>query len=200
MNKVFGIGMSKTGTSSLGRCFEILGLTPTDGFRQELKDLVRSGRPSDPINNKFKYDPFNPVLNKEILREVFKIADRFKSFQDAPWYMLFKYLDEQYPNSKFILTLRKSSRIQAISDWWHNESVGHCEGPPTDKFIEKQSRIYEAHNAAVRSYFQDRPNDLLIVCWENGDGWPELCEFLDLPVPNESFPHVNIGEYGNQTY
>ena len=29
--------------------------------------------------------------------------------------------------------------------------------------------------------------------WAVEDGWEPLCEFLDKPVPNEPFPHVNTG-------
>ena len=43
-NKVFGVGMSKTGTTTLAECFEILGLTPHKGFDPKLKRLHRDGR------------------------------------------------------------------------------------------------------------------------------------------------------------
>jgi hypothetical protein len=29
------------------------------------------------------------------------------------------------------------------------------------------------------------------VCWENGDGWKELANFLEKPVPDQPFPHIN---------
>jgi hypothetical protein len=195
MNKVFGIGMSKTGTSTLGRCFEKLNLMPTCGYCQELKELVRAGRSVDPVNLKFEYDTSDPVIDEEVLERVFEFADRFRSFKDSPWYMLFSHLDRQYPRSKFVLTLRESAQIQAMSDWWHNENEGRCSGSPPDEYVERQIRIYEAHNAAVRSYFRDRPDDLLVVSWEGGDGWLELCGFLGLPIPNEPFPHMNAGAY-----
>lgn len=30
--------------------------------------------------------------------------------------------------------------------------------------------------------------------WAIEDGWEPLCEFLGKPVPNEPFPHVNLGK------
>jgi hypothetical protein len=27
--------------------------------------------------------------------------------------------------------------------------------------------------------------------WSVGDGWEPLCEFLELPVPDTPFPHLN---------
>ncbi len=52
-------------------------------------------------------------------------------------------------------------------------------------------RLYEDHLESVRDYFRARPNALLEVCWEEGDGWAELAAFLDLPVPALPFPHPN---------
>jgi hypothetical protein len=43
--------------------------------------------------------------------------------------------------------------------------------------------------------FQDEvqetvPADRLLV-WSVGDGWEPLCEFLEVPVPDTPFPHLN---------
>ena len=46
---------------------------------------------------------------------------------------------------------------------------------------------YERHNADVRVSL---PSDRL-VDWQPGDGWEPICEVLDLPVPDQPFPHVN---------
>ena len=48
-------------------------------------------------------------------------------------------------------------------------------------------RAYEAHNAAVR---EEVPASRL-VDWQPGDGWDPICKALDIPVPDEPFPHVN---------
>ncbi|MGB1883823.1 MAG: sulfotransferase family protein [Gammaproteobacteria bacterium] len=46
---------------------------------------------------------------------------------------------------------------------------------------------YHAHNRAVR----DRaPQDRLLE-WQPGDGWEPICDALELPIPDEPFPHVN---------
>lgn len=195
MNKVFGIGMSKTGTSTLGACFEVLGLTPTCGWDGNVKSLVQGHRVVDPINLKFSYDPLDPIENKLVLKDIFDVVDQYKSFQDTPWYIIYSVLDKQYPNSKFILTVRKDSYSQAVSDWQHNARHGRCSGDAPEWFIEKQSGIYEAHNKSVQEYFRRRPDDLLVVCWEGGSGWEDLCNFLGLPVPNVPFPHENPGDY-----
>jgi hypothetical protein len=46
----------------------------------------------------------------------------------------------------------------------------------------------------VIDYFSNRDN-FLIICFEKGHGWKELCRFLDKPIPSVPFPHVNKGRY-----
>jgi hypothetical protein len=58
---------------------------------------------------------------------------------------------------------------------------------------------YEKHNSEVESYFRDRPKDLLVVDWEQGSGWKDLCEFLGKKIPNEPFPHSNKGKYTDKS-
>jgi hypothetical protein len=50
---------------------------------------------------------------------------------------------------------------------------------------------YESHRRRVLDHFSGREQDLLVVCWETGDGWNELCRFLQRPLPDQRFPHEN---------
>lgn len=52
-------------------------------------------------------------------------------------------------------------------------------------------RAYEHHLAFVMDYFASRPHDLLIMDIFAGEGWHELCGFLQCPVPTRPFPHLN---------
>jgi Sulfotransferase domain len=52
---------------------------------------------------------------------------------------------------------------------------------------EPAKRAYEAHNAAVRA----DTDPARLVDWQPGDGWEPLCAALEVPVPDEPFPHVN---------
>jgi hypothetical protein len=47
--------------------------------------------------------------------------------------------------------------------------------------------VFEAHNQAVIAAI---PASRLLV-YRPGDGWEPLCRFLDVPVPDEEFPHLN---------
>ena len=49
----------------------------------------------------------------------------------------------------------------------------------------------EAVRRAVLDYFSGREQDLLVVCWEAGHGWQELCRFLQRAPPDQPVPHEN---------
>lgn len=180
--KVFGIGWAKTGTTTLGSCLEILG------YRHQGQDLdlvydVRDGN----------------------LKRIFSIVDRFDVFEDWPWVLLYEELDRRYPGSRFILTVRDTEK------WWRSyQNHINTRGARSDireirriiygfdeNLQDKQAYVerYEGHNAAVLRYFAGRPNDLLILDWEKGHGWPELCRFLGKKEPKQPLPHANAGTY-----
>lgn len=68
--------------------------------------------------------------------------------------------------------------------------VGHPKGNE-DVFLER----YRRHYKEVSEYFKDRPNDIIWVSWEKGDGWEKICSFLGKPIPNIPFPHANKRSY-----
>ena len=174
--KVFGIGLNKTGTKTLGECFTLLGMRNTS-YDLELLQAYDS-------------KSFEKILNK---------ACQFDSFEDWPWPLLYKEFDERFPDAKFILTLRKDPDI------WYNSLCKHAilTGPTIARKIvygfempadHRQEHLdyYLKHNEEVRAYFQDRPDKLLVVSWEDGDGWIELCNFLGIAdIPQVPFPHKN---------
>ena len=191
--KVFGVGMSKTGTKTLGRCFQILGLTPCYSYDDELKKLVWQGRKVESDGRPRSYDPNNLGLAPGTLETIINVARDYRSFDDSPWYMLFRELDEAFPGSQFILTVRDTSLTQAESNWWHNVEHGTCSGSPSPDWIANQIARYEAHNTAVLAYFAARPDQLITLCWDTGDEWRKLCAFLGVEVPRDAFPHLNRG-------
>jgi len=178
MIKAFGIGFHKTGTSTLESALKILGYRVCAGRR----DLVENLKAGD-------LEPF------------FKIMEEFDACQDNPWPIIYKELDQRFPGSKFILTERDAQGwIRSAVNHFGTDNtemrrwiygVGHPVGNE-DVYTER----YERHNREVREYFKDRPGDLLIVNWAEGDGWKEMCAFLGVEVPSKPFPHTNKGAYG----
>lgn len=182
MSKVFGIGMFKTGTTSLGRALDILGYETYHGPWKQPKVLPYEPWGVD-LENMRRYRPTLETL-----------IDRHDAFQDYPFMFIYPLVDAWYPGSKFILTTRDPEKL-AHSDrnmWRNHPNIGDGEEiPPVERFVER----YETHFAAATAYFSDRPDDLLVVNWTAGHGWPELCAFLDQPIPDQAFPQANKGAY-----
>lgn len=173
--KVVGIGLNKTGTSTLGFCMRQWGYKHIS-YDKAAFDLWRD-------------------RNYE---ELLQMIGRYDSFEDWPWPLIYQQIDEKYPGTKFVLTRRKDAETWFASLIKHADRIG-----PTDfrKYIyghtmphdhkEEHIQIYENHIQTAREYFKDRPDDMLEVCWEEGDEWDKLSDFLGLEKPNTPFPHVN---------
>lgn len=173
--KIFGIGISKTGTKTLGEC------------------LIHFGYKHHSWDSKLA----NHLINGN-MAEIYKAIDNNDSFDDWPWPSLYKLLDSRYPDSKFILTVRKDSNV------WLNSYVKHAErrGPTREReyffkhasphgFRAEHIAFYENHNQEVVEYFKGRPEKLLVVCWETDPSWDKLCQFLGKEIPEIDFPHAN---------
>ena len=178
--KVFGIGLNKTGTTSLKQALRRLGYTHA---RRETK-LVKAWMAGD-------LDP------------IFANAEAFESFEDWPWPLVYRQMYEKYGDqARYILTVRSSA------DKWVNSLKKHAErtagglirkgifGYKYPHGVEaKHMAFYENHNAEVRAFFADKPNLFIELNWEQGDGWDKLCQFLSEPVPTGEFPHGNAGAF-----
>lgn len=181
--KVVGIGWAKTGTTTLGECLKILGYN----HQSQNLDLVK-------------------YLGENNIEEIMQIADQKDSFEDWPWLIMYKEFDKRYPDSKFILTKRDSEKwLKSYDNMLARQGEASKElnkirqilyGLPFPNVTQEELvRRYENHLNDVQNYFQDRPNQLLVLDWEKGNGWKELCRFLGKPVPSLPFPHANKGLY-----
>jgi hypothetical protein len=128
---------------------------------------------------------------------------------DWPASAFWRELAEENPGASIILSTRASAQA-----WW--ESVDETilgvarksalpeYGDWLDMFRELLVReigedwdepelamaFYERHNAEVRA----TAPTYRLVDWTPRDGWTPLCEALNVPVPEEPFPHVNTRE------
>lgn len=174
--KIFGVGLPKTGTTSLTAALEILGFRAAHCI------------------------PALPWQRGDFEEDLLKEWD---AVTDTPVPIYFPALDLRYPGSKFILTVRESSPWLA-SICRHQQ--GTLTESPADRaramvrlltygmesFNEPRYRyLQETHDRNVRWYFRDRPQDLIELDICNGEGWGKLCAFLGRPVPSVPFPHEN---------
>lgn len=178
--KVFGIGLSKTGTKTLGRCMTMLG------YR----------------NCSWEEDLF-AGLAKGDLAQMYRVIAAHDSFEDLPWYLFYEACAQRYPDARFVLTRRRDN-----DTWWASmgnhiatrhvsEERRHWLGTFLQSVVPgaPQETLHDFHLARVRAFFASAPHRLLEVCWEEDPSWDRLCAFLGEPVPAEPFPHENRGQY-----
>src|SRR5690606_9181374 len=100
-----GVGFSKTGTSTLGACFGLLGLGPV-GSPDAIHDIFRQSVPSASDNSRaarFAEYPWRLMVDDLCQYDSYGvalfIAAGFRSLHDRPWSMkdCFKVLDSAYP-------------------------------------------------------------------------------------------------------
>jgi hypothetical protein len=119
------------------------------------------------------------------------------AFSDILAIRIYFYLAHvQYPGAKFILTVRDlddwlDSRHRDIERNQQRIAAGCDEDGLLKIDVDAWAREYVEHEAVVRGYFADRPDDLLVFDLIGGDGWEPLCEFLGKSVPEAPFPGEN---------
>ncbi len=199
--KIFCIGHNKTGTTSLAKSLKEFGY------------ILGSQRRSELLIHDYKIRNFKPIINYCKTAEV---------FQDVPFSLPYLYvtLDQSFPGSKFILTVRDSdeqwynSLIKFQTKLFGKDTVPNKEdllkqryrydgyvydtkniiyGTTDDDIFNKQKLInfYNTHNAAIKEYFRFRKEDLLILNLSDLDSYQELCSFLDKKPLRNSFPWEN---------
>ena len=180
--KVFCIGFHKTGTTTLEVALKKLGYRVTGSFGTKDPDIAQK---------------VHSLARKKV--------EKYDAFEDNPWPVLYRELDEWFPGSKFILTRRPAeawirSQVKDFAStetpmrrWIYGEDAGCPEGNE-DTYVAR----YERHYREVFDYFRDRPDDLLLMDIPQDARWEPLCAFLDHPVPDEPFPHANKASVSRQ--
>lgn len=189
--KVFGIGLSRTGTTSLGAALRTLGVRTLHY----------------PHDHRTHAELAAGQYRLSVLAECDAVVD----ITVAPFYA---QLDAAFPGSRFILTVReKQAWLASLERHWRameevmqrdaqfkafTEFICACAYGTLAFSAERMSFVYDQHVRNISEYFADRGNDLLVMDICAGDGWDQLCPFLDRPTPPHPFPHRNAGELDAQ--
>jgi hypothetical protein len=184
--KVFGIGLSRTGTLSLTRALSTLGWKAAH-YDVALRAVRVAGDRVVPDHD---------------------LISQWDALADIPMAAIYDQLDRRYPGSKFVLTVRERSAwlescerhlardpsryarkhgLDLAAIWALQKQVYGETGFSRERF----SAVYDRHVAGVLAYFRDRGPDLLVIDICSGAGWAPLCAFLGRPVPAAQFPHEN---------
>jgi tetratricopeptide (TPR) repeat protein len=184
--KIFGIGLSKTGTSTLTAALKILGLRTLHWM--------------------------NPLTGELLSEDDFYLFD---AFTDTPVTASMELLYYLFPASKFIYTIRSIDdwersitdhvrRVFGYADFAEAKmATGRRDAFPHGlRFSNIHRSLYFnhagyrdaflAHDRRVREFFRGKPsNRFLEFNIFAGDQWQELCAFTGHAVPREPFPWAN---------
>lgn len=181
--RVFGVGFNKTGTSSFSRALRELGVHPVAS-----QELVHRTGIIDAVLERGDYEP------------ALRFARMYRAFEDRPWnvWEMYRHLDERYPGSRFVLTVRDEESWWRSVERWITVSKPHV----AERYrlhlrvpsLERTAMVdaYLRYNQEVIDYFRGRDDDFLVFDVAGGDGWEPLCGLLDLPVPRRDSPHAPL--------
>lgn len=187
--KVFEIGLGRTGTNSLTVAMSMLGYRVQHGTTNK---LVTDGV------KRFLWDGTIPGAAIEKW-------DFFSNWPDVMW----RELSHNYPESRFILTWR-SPLDWAGSYAKHDRTMAGkqrraVQQEKLDVRVTRRLAQYGIarysheryvakfirHRTEIEQWFIDEPKRLLMVDICNGDGWDKLCDFLQIEQPCVPFPRAN---------
>jgi hypothetical protein len=176
--KVVGVGLNKTGTKTLARYLQGWGM------RHRSYDLQAFQR--------YRRGEFAALLDD---------MANWDSFEDWPWPLLWRDIDERYPDALFVLTVRESAEV-----WYRSLCQMAIRRGPLVRFEQhiyghampqghraEHLAYYHAHNAAVAAHFRDRPGKLLTLCWSDPEAPARLAAFLGRELPDAPAVHENRG-------
>lgn len=189
---VFGIGFNKTATRSLHAACKILGLRSLHDPHQ-LQAIM--------LDN---YKSGNSLMKG--MEEYNCYFDMGFWSIDIAYQKFIQCLDDQYPNSKFILHTRDvDSWINSLKE--HNTRRNSRKRWPfgSRRIVDdewKHAKIcqFEYCQYIAREYFKYRPEQFLEINVVAGDGWEKLCSFLEVDLPKDEdgkilpFPKKNVAE------
>ncbi|MDB5526942.1 MAG: hypothetical protein JWR51_45 [Devosia sp.] len=206
--KVYCIGLSRTGTTSICQALEVLGYR-TLHFSMELfvqPELISPElhyEPMAPLGASWRWERQN-VVNIIRARVDPDIFDKYDAMGDVPIPLFYRELDRKFPGSKFIHTVRDEARWLKSMKWMYEEGSVLWKHGVLDDELKYQTygtmtydpdlmlKAYRAHNAEVTEYFKDRPQDLLHFDLSSAPpNYEQLCLFLGKPLPTTPFPVSN---------
>ena len=180
--KIVGIGLSKTGTTSLKKALQILGYDSI-GWSERAAQLYS---------------------NKKLDILEYKYMNKFNAFTSEPWAQMYRLFDHLH-DCKFICTYRdKFAWFESIKN--HVVSRGTQKNlglvyPFSDpeKEKEKMLKYYTNWYANIDEYFVNK-NNINNIIYLQDFSWPQICKFLDKEIPDVPFPYLNKGIEHNQNY
>lgn len=205
--KVFCIGLSRTGTTALSHALDKLGIQT---LHYSLDVYVQQNKLDEqlvfrPLLSLSRYKRWR--LNKEIkakqVKNIQYLFDKYQGFADLPFPKFYKELHKKYPNAKFILTHRDEIKWLKSMQWLYNDAAVIWKHGWLDNEImqwtygthvydkKKLIQAYRTHLSEVSAYFKGNKN-FISLDLDRGDlHYKNLCTFLELPVIDKPVERIN---------
>ncbi len=170
--KIFGIGLSKTGTSSLHAALEILGYRSIH-FPISREEIHAHDASSDiSVSCQFKQlDKLYPgskfILTTRDLNQWLQSCEH--------------HFGRKVNLGELPAKLREFLMTQRLLNYGTTSY---------DPVLFQDA--YQRHIQHVQNYFAHRHQDLLIMNISSGEGWERLCHFLEHSIPEQPFPQENV--------
>jgi hypothetical protein len=202
--KLIGAGLPRTGTLSQKVALEILGIGQCYHMVNVLGelDLVPQWRRAldgdarwdeifegyqatvDWPGSFFYRELLDVYPDAKVLLSVRDGASWARSMRETIWGVLYgDILIRHLSSARSIVDAKWRDYIELMTEMWHRSGLLHDETTTAGSMA-----------AAMDSYHDDVkrtvPPERLLV-WSVSEGWEPLCEFLDKPVPEMLFPHLN---------
>ncbi|GJJ12920.1 hypothetical protein Clacol_007167 [Clathrus columnatus] len=197
--EVIGVGLGRTGTTSLWAALDILGFGPAyHPMQSQTEDWaawaeILEGKDTSP-------EAFDRILRG------------YRSVVDSPVATMYREVYAAYPNAKFILTVRDpvkwaesiktttlksyilfskhenqlTPEIGALFRWCKAYFDGYHKG----RLVMHAEEEIENHNEHVKALI---PTDRILI-YDIKEGWDPLAKFLGVPKPDVPFPRLNDRE------
>jgi len=209
--KIIGAGFPRTGTMTLKTALEILGFNKTYHY----KDLI-----ADSKKLRFWLELEN--TGQTDFDALFK---GFEATVDFPGYPYYKILLKKYPDAKVILTKRDfekwyESTYKTIWKSARKPIIDRLKLFIRKLFNKNLRAIFKCIKFMRRVYLKDQFNNNFsskahakniffkhieevityvpkkqLLVYDVSEGWEPLCHFLEIPIPNQAFPHLNKKEH-----
>lgn len=188
--EVIGAGFGRTGTESMKRALEMLGLGPCYHMYEVLP-------------HKARYEHWLEVYKNGAAPRWDETFAGYRATVDWPAAHYWRELAAHYPDAKILLTIRDSEAWYASME---NTILSLMRDPVANPGMAQALRhavfggevddkahvidTYERHIAEVQAALG--PDRLLT--YHLGSGWEPLCSFFGVPVPGQPYPKGNEAE------
>ena len=203
--KLIGAGLPRTGTLTQKVALEQLGLAPCYHWVNVIADLDQ-------------VELWDRALDGEAIWD--RVFDGQQATVDWPGGYFYRELIDAYPDAKVLLSVRdpqswEPSFRETIWTMSYGTTLmpllarARAEiDPRWKRYLELVDRMFWGPQGTFAAGYAE-PAQLIeqmlrheqevkraiaperLLVWEVGEGWEPLCEFLEVPVPQEPLPHAN---------